>query len=159
MTQVEQSIFSFKERMKATFYFATAPLNLLASLFLVDGRGEHGEVVRGISIFFGVISSPVLLLATPVTLTIGIIAGIAQAAFFPFQLFFSALKDVMPPSVPGTEKKSDSSKYDPHYDDSPGNNDVDKRADKHFAPLFTGHNISDESPVQKVTPEDNYFTP
>lgn len=159
MTHVERTVFSFKERMKATLYFSTAPLSLLISLFAVSGKGEYGDVVRGISIFFGVISAPVLLLAAPVMLTIGSIAGIAQAAFFPLQLLLSAIKDATPPSAPGSENKSESTSEAPLYDANSRDDGSDKRADKYFQPLFSSNKISTESKVQELTPEDNYFTP
>lgn len=159
MVHVEQTIFSFKERMKATFYFSTAPLSLLISLFAVSGKGEYGDIVRGISIFFGVISAPVLLLAAPVMITLGIIAGLAQAAFFPFQLLLSAIKDVTPPSVPESEHKSESTNDAPLYNANSSDVGVYKHAEKHFQPLFSSNKISTESQAQELTPEDNYLTP
>ncbi len=160
MTHVEQCIFDFKQRMKATFYFSVAPLGLLAALFSVDGKGDYGDVIRGISIFFGVISAPVLLLASPVMFILGISAAIAQTLFFPFQLFSSFVKDGTSPSTSGKPNQSGASSSDDlTYDNSCNGYDADNSAGKHFPPLFTTSPNYDESQQEELVPDSPSYSP
>lgn len=157
MKRVEQTLNNYSERMKGTFYFSIAPLSLLISLFSVDSQGDYGSVIRGIAFFFGVISSPVLLLATPVTLGVGLIAGIAQSLFLPFQLIFSAINDVMTSSNPKTEPKSSKSDYESDFANSANDPDYEKDASRHFDTLFSNSKVVETTELAPDT--DNSFTP
>lgn len=154
MTQVEQSISSYSTRMKATFTFATAPLNLLIALFSVSDKREQGSLIRGIAVFFGLLFSPVLLLATPVTLVMGIIAGIAQTAYFPFQLFFAIVKDATAPSNPGGKIAPPGDAAETSYADNHSEHN-EQHASMHFDSLFSNKGTAEETPVP-VLAQDEY---
>ncbi|WP_298622842.1 hypothetical protein [uncultured Legionella sp.] len=159
MTQTEQSISSYSTRMKTTFTFATAPLNLLIALFSVSDKREEGALIRGIAVFFGLLFSPVLLLATPVTLVMGIIAGIAQTAYFPFQLFFAIVKDATAPSNPGGEITPPEDVSEASYTEHYSGHDIEKHASTHFDSLFSNKRSTGEMSAPVLVQDEHSFKP
>ncbi|RUR18569.1 hypothetical protein ELY21_07685 [Legionella sp. km535] len=94
MSQVEHSYTDFKNDMIDTVLFSISPFTLFFSLFNVSAPEKYYGLVRVFSLFFALISSPILILAIPVTLTFGAIAAVAQMVFFPFQLVLAMVQDL-----------------------------------------------------------------
>ncbi|MBL7480243.1 hypothetical protein [Legionella bononiensis] len=137
MSQVEQSYTDFKKNMYDTFNLSITPLNLLITLFRGTAAEEHSELVRGFSLFFALISSPVLLLAIPVTLALGVIAGVVQTVFLPFQFLFSLFQDLRSAHV--MNAKQEVMKHDLMDSSEELADDLvpDPSAGTHFPPLFS----------------------
>ncbi|KTD46409.1 hypothetical protein [Legionella quateirensis] len=145
MSQVEQSYTDFKKNMYDTFNLSITPLNLLITLFRGTATKENSDLVRGFSLFFALISSPVLLLAIPVTLALGVIAGVVLTVFLPFQCVLSLFQDLRSAHVMNT--KHDVMKPDlmDASEQLVDHLEPDPSAGVHFPPLFN----YDE---QKATP-------
>ena len=136
MSQVEQSYTDFKKNMYDTFNLSITPLSLLITLFRGAVAEEHSELVRCFSLFFALISSPVLLLAIPVTLALGLIAGVVQTVFLPVQFLFSLFHDLRSAHV--INAKQEVIKYDLMVCTEELADDLvpDPSAGTHFPPLF-----------------------
>lgn len=95
MSAVEQNVAGFKKRMAFTYNVAVSPFKFLYSLLTVKGGDGYENLLKFGALFFGIISSPVLLVAGVITGVAGILAAAVQAVLFPFQSLFAAIKDTI----------------------------------------------------------------
>jgi len=76
--------------MENTGWISISPLALLAHLSSIETDDYFGDLFKVLGIFLAVCISPVMIVATAVTLPISIVAGIVQTLALPFQLLYSA---------------------------------------------------------------------
>lgn len=133
--RVQQSIDSFKQRMKITFDWSIKPFSFLYSLFSQDSQGDYGPPISIVSKFIGLISSPVLILAGLISIILGSIGALLQALAFPFELLVSKIRDNHEGNQLYLRKKGEGDLGDAR-DPGPKNNFMKDNRPAHHARLF-----------------------
>ena len=112
MTKIQETVDSFKARMKATIELPIIyPFLLTVHTFFYDLDNTHylGEDGKdpyqksGLSKFVGVLVMLLAVPATIITIGLGLIAALGQLIAYPFQLLGAKIQDACCPEIDGDE--------------------------------------------------------
>ena len=149
MNHKQQASANFFNRMQTTYNLSISPLTILRNLFTKETTMDY-DFVTPIKYLIGILASPWLLLAAPVTVGLGLIAGIAQTLFFPVQFIAASFKDALSSSKVTGEKQSVYTNTTESSDAKETIEMTNNSLGKHHPPLFSarGANTTNDD-IQK----------
>lgn len=93
MTHLKNTTRNFVERMRKTAIYAIAPLYGLWLDLKETLTGQHDSIQKAANIFVSIVSLPILLALTALTLPLGTLAAACQIIIFPLQCLVAKLRD------------------------------------------------------------------